>query len=81
MSNATLQLIVLTVVFATILLNVVMVWQFNSKLSIQPRAVLKAIDERLEVTPKQVMERLDRIEKAHMQFVQEHREVEKAANK
>jgi len=71
-----LQGIVLTVVFATILLNVVMVWQFNSKLSIQPRDVLRAIDERLDVTPKQVMERLDRIEAQHMKFVREHREVE-----
>jgi len=43
-------------------------------ISVEPKSVLKAIDERLEVTPKMVMERLDRIEREHMKFVQEHRQ-------
>ena len=42
--------------------------------SIQPTSVLQAIDERLEVTPKQVMERLDRIEAEHMNYVKQFRE-------
>lgn len=73
LSPKALQMVVLATIFATILLNVLLVIEFNRKLEIQPRDVMEKINERLEVTPKQVMERLDRIERDHMKYVEEYR--------
>ena len=74
MPVAWLQAIVLFTVATMVALNLLLAYQFNTKLSIQPKDVMSKIDERLEVTPKMVMERLDQIERAHMRFVLEHRE-------
>jgi len=75
MSLRQLQFIILVVLATTVLLNIALAWLISEKLSVQPRDVLRAIDERLEVTPKQVMERLDRIEKEHMNYVNEYRKL------
>ena len=44
-----------------VLLNTFAVWALGDKLRIEPVEVLDAINERLEVTPKEVMEELTKI--------------------
>jgi len=73
--NTTLQVIVVGVVTATIIVNVMLVYEVQSKLSVQPKDVLKALERESAVTREQVMERLAEIEKNHMKYVKEYREL------
>ena len=75
LTTTNLQIIILATIFATIALNILLIFEFNRKLEIQPADVMRKIDERLQVTPKEVMERLDRIEREHMNYVNEYRKL------
>ena len=75
LSASTLQFVILTIVVATVALNILLIFEFNRKLEIQPKDVIERLNERLEVTPKQVMERLDSIEREHMNYVNEFRKL------
>ena len=73
--DKSLYMTIVALIVALVSLNVYMVVRFNQEMVVRPREVLETIEERLQVTPQMVMQRLNEIEASHMKWVEENRAI------
>lgn len=73
MTTKTLEKIVVVTLSVLCVLNIALAWQVQTKLRIEPKNVLETLEQKLEVTPQMVLDRLAEIERRHAVYVEQLR--------